>query len=94
MHTDVGDIKIEVFCDDVPKAAENFLALCASGYYDGCLFIRNIKGFIVQTGDPTNSGKGGNSIWGQKFDDEFNDNLKHNERGILRYALLAFPNKS
>lgn len=57
LHTDVGDIKIEVYCEDTPKAAENFLALCASDYYNGCVFIRNIKGFMVQTGDPTNTGK-------------------------------------
>ncbi|XP_033254468.1 peptidyl-prolyl cis-trans isomerase-like 3 [Drosophila miranda] len=51
LHTDVGDIKIELFCDACPKASENFLALCASDYYSGCVFIRNIKGFIFQTGD-------------------------------------------
>ncbi|KAG5666874.1 hypothetical protein PVAND_014882 [Polypedilum vanderplanki] len=83
---DVGDIKLEIFCEDTPKAAENFLALCASDYYNGCVFLRNIKGFIVQTGDPTNSGKGGKSIWGEKFEDEFKDNLKHNERGIVSMA--------
>jgi len=52
------------------------LALCASDYYNGCLFHRNIKGFIVQTGDPTHTGKGGSSIWGRKFEDEFKENLK------------------
>lgn len=55
---------------------QNFLALCASEYYNGCLFHRNIKGFIVQTGDPTHTGKGGSSIWGRKFEDEFKENLK------------------
>lgn len=55
---------------------QNFLALCASNYYNGCLFHRNIKGFIVQTGDPTHTGKGGTSIWGRKFEDEFKENLK------------------
>jgi len=55
---------------------QNFLALCASDYYNGCLFHRNIKGFIVQTGDPTHTGKGGNSIWGRKFEDEFKEDLK------------------
>lgn len=50
LHTDVGDIKIELFCEDAPKASENFLALCASDYYNGCVFLRNIKGFMVQTG--------------------------------------------
>jgi len=70
----------------VPKAAENFLALCASGYYDNCLFHRNIKGFMVQTGDPTGTGKGGQSIWGQPFADEIRSTLKFNNRGILAMA--------
>lgn len=52
------------------------MALCASDYYNGSLFHRNIKGFIVQTGDPTHTGKGGLSIWGRKFEDEFKENLK------------------
>ncbi|KAH9923268.1 cyclophilin-like protein [Fomitopsis serialis] len=64
LHTSSGDIKIELFCEAVPKAAENFLALCASGYYDGCIWHRNIKGFMIQTGDPSGSGKGGQSIYG------------------------------
>lgn len=86
LHTDVGDIKLELFCEDCPRACENFLALCASDYYNGSLFHRNIKGFIVQTGDPTGTGKGGTSIWNRKFEDEFNDNLRHNERGMLSMA--------
>lgn len=86
LHTDAGDIKIELFCDECPKACENFLALCASDYYNGSLFHRNIKGFIVQTGDPTGTGKGGESIYGGKFEDELRENLKHNERGMLSMA--------
>ncbi|KAL5279817.1 PPIL3 family protein [Megaselia abdita] len=86
LHTDFGDLKIELFCEDSPKACENFLALCASDYYNGCNFLRNIKGFIVQSGDPTNTGKGGESIWGGKFEDEFKDNLKHTDRGIVSMA--------
>ncbi|XP_001361753.3 peptidyl-prolyl cis-trans isomerase-like 3 [Drosophila miranda] len=86
LHTDVGDIKIELFCDACPKASENFLALCASDYYSGCVFIRNIKGFIVQTGDPTNTGKSGQSIWGTKFDDEFKETVKHTDRGMVSMA--------
>ena len=58
LHTDVGDIKIELHCDLCPKTCENFLALCASNYYDGCIFHRNMKGFMAQTGDPTGTGKG------------------------------------
>ncbi|KNE58364.1 peptidyl-prolyl cis-trans isomerase-like 3 [Allomyces macrogynus ATCC 38327] len=86
LHTDLGDIKIEIFCESVPKTAENFLALCASGYYDGCLWHRNIKGFMIQTGDPTGTGKGGQSIWGGKFEDEIRSTLKHNARGIVSMA--------
>ncbi|XP_072014526.1 peptidyl-prolyl cis-trans isomerase-like 3 isoform X2 [Amphiura filiformis] len=86
LHTDVGDVKIELFCDQVPKAAENFLALCASNYYKGCLIHRYIPGFMVQTGDPTGTGKGGSSIWGKKFEDEIVDTLKHNVRGVVSMA--------
>lgn len=50
LKTDVGDIKIELHCELCPKSCENFLALCASGYYDNCIFHRNMKGFMVQTG--------------------------------------------
>ncbi|CAI9622837.1 unnamed protein product [Staurois parvus] len=92
LHTDLGDIKIEVFCERAPKACENFLALCAGNYYSGCLFHRNIKGFMVQTGDPTGesrpsgTGKGGQSIWGRKFEDEFSEYLKHSVRGVVSMA--------
>ncbi|KAF8653608.1 hypothetical protein AX16_003852 [Volvariella volvacea WC 439] len=86
LHTSHGEIKIEVFCEAVPKAAENFLALCASNYYDGCIFHRNIKGFMIQTGDPTGSGKGGQSIWGGPFADEIRSTLKFNARGIVAMA--------
>ncbi|KAG5354853.1 Peptidyl-prolyl cis-trans isomerase-like 3 [Yarrowia sp. B02] len=83
LHTDTGDIKVEVFCEAVPKAAENFMALCASGTYDGTKIHRNIKTFMVQMGDPTGTGKGGESIWGGKFEDEIKPTLRHNSRGIL-----------
>ncbi|KAL1918266.1 uncharacterized protein VTP21DRAFT_2926 [Calcarisporiella thermophila] len=86
LNTDLGELKIEVFCEAVPRTAENFLALCASGYYDNTLFHRNIAGFMVQTGDPTGTGKGGTSIWGRKFADEIRSTLKHNARGIVSMA--------
>ncbi|RDX57474.1 cyclophilin-like protein [Lentinus brumalis] len=85
-HTTHGDIKVEIFCEAAPKAAENFLALCASGYYDNTLWHRNIKGFMIQTGDPSGSGKGGQSIWGKPFADEIRSTLKFNNRGILAMA--------
>ncbi|KAJ1643591.1 Peptidyl-prolyl cis-trans isomerase cyp10 [Coemansia erecta] len=86
IHTDLGDLKLEIFCDDVPKAAENFLALCASGYYDNTLIHRNIHGFMVQMGDPAGTGKGGTSIWGRKFEDEIRPALKHDRRGTVSMA--------
>lgn len=86
LYTDYGDIKLELFCEQCPKSCENFLALCASDYYNGCVFHRNIKGFMLQTGDPTGTGKGGNSIWGDKFEDELTDTLKHNVRGVVSMA--------
>ncbi|KAH8831636.1 cyclophilin-like protein [Flagelloscypha sp. PMI_526] len=87
LHTEGhGEIKIEVFCEAVPKAAENFLALCASNYYDGCLFHRNIKNFMIQTGDPSGTGKGGQSIWGSPFEDEIRSTLKFNARGMVAMA--------
>lgn len=79
-------VDCRVFCDIVPKASFNFLALAASGYYDNTLFHRNIKGFMVQGGDPTGTGKGGESIWGGTFIDEFYSDLKHDARGIVSMA--------
>jgi len=70
----------------VSNAAENFLALCASNYYDGSIFHRNIKGFMIQTGDPSGSGKGGQSIWGKPFSDEIRSTLKFNARGVVAMA--------
>lgn len=70
-----------------PKTCENFLALCASDYYNGSLFHRNIKGFIIQTGDPTGTGKGGTSIWDRKFPDEFKEQLK-----VINVKLICLCN--
>ena len=86
MHTSLGDIKCEISCDLVPKIAENFLALAASNYYDGNKFHRNMKDFMIQTGDPTGTGKGGESIWGGKISDQFHPDLKHDQRGMLSMA--------
>ena len=57
LHTDLGDLKVELYVKQCPKTCENFLALAASGRYNGTQFHRNIPGFMVQGGDPTNSGK-------------------------------------
>lgn len=86
LHTNLGDLKFEIFCDTAPRTAFNFLALCASGYYHGTTFHRNIKGFMIQGGDPSGSGKGGESIWGGTFEDEFATSNVHNQRGVLSMA--------
>eukprot|EP00804_Cyclotella_cryptica_P023751 CCRYP_011135-RA/>CCRYP_011135-RA protein AED:0.46 eAED:0.46 QI:0/0/0/1/1/1/2/0/166 len=89
LHTNLGDIKIEVFCDTAQRTAFNFLALCASGYYDGTSFHRNIKGFMIQGGDPTDTGKGGESIWGGAFQDEFHPDNTHDKRGWFPWPTLG-----
>eukprot|EP00966_Prymnesium_polylepis_P125631 2904552-Prymnesium_polylepis.2 len=86
LHTNLGDVKIEVYCDTVPRTAFNFLALCASGYYEHTQFHRNVRGFMVQGGDPTGTGKGGDSIWGGKFVDEIHPENTHSQRGIVSMA--------
>uniref|UniRef100_A0A6S8EAL6 Peptidyl-prolyl cis-trans isomerase n=1 Tax=Aplanochytrium stocchinoi TaxID=215587 RepID=A0A6S8EAL6_9STRA len=87
IHTSLGDLKLELNCTELPKVCYNFLALAASGYYNGSLFHRNIKGFMLQGGAPAGSGgKGGDSIWGGQFEDHFNSHLKHNKRGIVSMA--------
>lgn len=79
---------LELYCELVPKGCENFLALCASNAYDGAIFHRNIRDFMVQAGIPNASGiiKKGQSIWGGKFKDEFVDSLKHSRRGVVSWA--------
>ena len=96
LHTTHGDLKIEVFCESVPNAAENFLALCASGAYDGTPFHRIIPDFMAQGGDtslsPLNTpenpiAKGGTSIWGKYFEDEIKiPALRHSGRGMVSMA--------
>ncbi|EFA84395.1 cyclophilin-type peptidylprolyl cis-trans isomerase [Heterostelium album PN500] len=86
IQTNIGDINIQLHCDFVPKTCENFLALCATGYYNNVIFHRSIKNFMIQGGDPTGTGTGGQSIWKRAFADEFKPYLSHHERGILSMA--------
>ncbi|MBE6798648.1 MAG: peptidylprolyl isomerase [Ruminococcaceae bacterium] len=90
MHTNMGDISIRMFADKAPKTVENFVTHAKNGYYDGLIFHRVIKDFMIQGGDPTGTGCGGESIWGPKFNDEFDVDL-HNLRGALSMA-NAGPN--
>ncbi|MBE6777684.1 MAG: peptidylprolyl isomerase [Ruminococcaceae bacterium] len=90
MHTTMGDIKIKLFADKTPKTFENFTTHAKNGYYNGLIFHRVIKDFMIQGGDPMGTGIGGESIWGTKFEDEFTPEL-HNLRGALSMA-NAGPN--
>ena len=75
MHTTMGDIYIRLFPDQAPKTVENFKTHAQNGYYDGLIFHRVINNFMIQGGDPTGTGTGGESIWGSKFGDEFDPSL-------------------
>jgi peptidylprolyl isomerase domain and WD repeat-containing protein 1 len=91
LHTNLGDIHIKVFTVECPKTAENFIVHCKNGYYNGCIFHRVIKDFMIQTGDPEGDGTGGESIWGGEFEDEFHPALKHDRPGTVSMA-NAGPN--
>ncbi len=90
MHTNMGDIQIKLFADKAPKTVENFVTHAKNGYYDGLIFHRVINDFMIQGGDPTGTGMGGESIYGSSFEDEFDPSL-HNLRGALSMA-NAGPN--
>ena len=90
MHTTMGDITIKLFPNETKKTVENFTTHAKNGYYDGIIFHRVIKDFMIQGGDPTGTGMGGESIWGHSFEDEFTPEL-HNYRGAICMA-NAGPN--
>lgn len=91
LETNQGNIVIKLFPDRAPKAVENFVGLVKKGYYNGIIFHRVIKGFMIQGGDPTGTGMGGESIWGRPFEDEVSANVKFDRRGLLAMA-NAGPN--
>lgn len=86
MHTTLGDISFKLFPKECPKTVENFVTHCRNGYYNGHMFHRIIKQFMLQTGDPSGDGTGGESIWGGEFEDEFHHTLKHDRPYTLSMA--------
>src|SRR5204862_983311 len=72
IQTNKGTIKFELLESDAPKTTENFITLAERGYYNGVIFHRVISGFMIQGGDPTGTGRGGQSAWGGRFNDEIN----------------------
>eukprot|EP00053_Salpingoeca_punica_P011903 m.106158 g.106158 ORF g.106158 m.106158 type:complete len:628 (+) comp15809_c0_seq2:41-1924(+) len=86
IHTVLGDIHLKLFPAECPKTVENFIGHSQAGYYNGCIFHRVIKGFMIQTGDPDGDGCGGTSIWDKNFEDEFHPSLKHDRPYTLSMA--------
>ncbi|CAA6660643.1 unnamed protein product [Spirodela intermedia] len=89
--TDPGFTLLQMYYKHAPKTCRNFLELARRGYYDNVVFHRIIKDFVVQGGDPTGTGRGGESIYGSKFEDEIRPELKHTGAGIISMA-NAGPN--
>ena len=85
LHTSAGDIRLRFVSSQTPKTVENFVTHARNKYYDGVLFHRVIKGFMIQTGDPDGDGTGGESIWGGEFEDEIDESLSH-EEGMVSMA--------
>lgn len=81
IQTNKGTIRFELLEADAPKTTENFITLAGKGYYDGIIFHRVIKNFMIQGGDPTGTGRGGESAWGGKFKDEINPSAEVYQRG-------------
>ncbi|MDX1295411.1 MAG: peptidylprolyl isomerase [Sulfurimonadaceae bacterium] len=86
METTQGTIEIELFKDVAPLAVENFTTHVKNGYYNGIVFHRIIQNFMIQGGDPTGTGRGGESIWGKPFKDEFKPGVVFDRAGILAMA--------
>ncbi|CAI5491685.1 unnamed protein product [Closterium sp. Naga37s-1] len=92
--TTLGDLDIELWPREAPKAVRNFVQLCLEGYYDKTIFHRIITGFMVQGGDPTGSGTGGESIYGEPFRDEFHSRLRFSHRGLVACANAGAPHSN
>ena len=86
LETNLGTIELKLYADVAPKTCENFLGLVQKQYYDGIIFHRIIKSFMLQCGDPTGTGRGGQSIWGKPFGDEVSAKLKFDKPGLLAMA--------
>lgn len=86
LSTTLGDITLELFPAAAPKAVENFVGLTEKGYYDGIIFHRVIRDFMIQWGDPTGTGRGGKSLWHRAFEDEFLDDTLTHKKSVISMA--------
>ncbi|KAI0143488.1 cyclophilin type peptidyl-prolyl cis-trans isomerase [Xylariaceae sp. FL1272] len=91
LETSMGTVTVELYTNHAPKTCQNFLTLSQRGYYNETIFHRIIPSFMIQGGDPTGTGRGGTSIYGEKFADEISSELRHTGAGILSMA-NAGPN--
>jgi cyclophilin family peptidyl-prolyl cis-trans isomerase len=91
IETNMGTIRFELLEEDAPKTTENFRLLAEKGFYDGVIFHRVIKGFMIQGGDPTGTGRGGASAWGGRFNDEINRSSEL-YRGAYAKGTVAMAN--
>lgn len=86
LETSMGAITIELYTEHAPKTCQNFSTLASRNYFNGTIFHRIIPNFMIQGGDPTGTGRGGSSIFGDKFEDEIRSDLKHTGAGVLSMA--------
>ena len=86
IETNQGSIELKLYPQLAPKTCENFVGLIKKGYYDGIIFHRIIPEFMLQCGDPTGTGRGGESIWGKAFEDECTPDLQFDKVGLLAMA--------
>ncbi|KAI6028897.1 cyclophilin-like protein [Pisolithus orientalis] len=86
LETSLGDVQLELYWDHAPRTCKNFAELVKRGYYNGVTFHRIVADFMIQGGDPTGTGRGGTSIYGQRFEDEIHPELRFTGAGILAMA--------
>lgn len=86
IQTSMGTLELELYWNHAPRTCRNIAELSRRGYYDNCKFHRVIAGFMIQTGDPTGTGKGGSSVYGPMFEDEIHSELRHTGAGVLSMA--------
>jgi peptidyl-prolyl cis-trans isomerase-like 3 len=91
LHTTMGDVKLQLHCEQVPRACENFLALAASHAYDGTTFHRVIPDHCVQGGDPSGTGRRSRSVWGRRVPDEVVAGLDFTAAGVAAFANAGAP---
>lgn len=92
IETSKGMIELELYQSDAPKTVANFTGLAEQGYYNGVIFHRVAKGFVIQAGDPTGTGRGGKSIYGKEFEDELNPTTHSYQEGYVR-GTIAMANR-